>query len=267
MLRVLIGGGVLLMLVGFGAAGWQYWQGSPAAGGAALPGGAAAAPGAWLGTATGGIVPAADARAFLVQDRFVPTRTVTLTREAPLTQLLRAGETLPEPVFLPVFADIRAPELARALCPVLTDRIAAACAVNAARLVEGSVRPAEGTARFRIELVYRLRPDPVPLPELGAHVFASRTVTPGAEAGAGAEAGQPPAATVEAALAAVVEAAQSACLAQGGGDGGDGACRILRLSLDWAPGAPFAGSAEIGWLSPLPDGVFAAPAVIPAPEG
>ena len=30
MLRLLIGTGLLLMAVGFGAAGWQYWQGLPA---------------------------------------------------------------------------------------------------------------------------------------------------------------------------------------------------------------------------------------------
>ena len=29
MLRVLIGTGALLMAVGFGAAGWQYWQSLP----------------------------------------------------------------------------------------------------------------------------------------------------------------------------------------------------------------------------------------------
>ena len=29
MLRLLIGTGVLLMAVGFGAAGWQYWQSLP----------------------------------------------------------------------------------------------------------------------------------------------------------------------------------------------------------------------------------------------
>ena len=31
MLRVLIGTGLLLMAVGFGAAGWQYWQTLPTA--------------------------------------------------------------------------------------------------------------------------------------------------------------------------------------------------------------------------------------------
>ncbi|OYX24059.1 MAG: hypothetical protein B7Z10_09950 [Rhodobacterales bacterium 32-66-7] len=131
MLRLLITTGVLLMVVGFGTAGWQYWQNSVAT----APGTSPVADGTdvWLGTPTGGIVPAEVTAGFLLQDRFVPGRIATILRTAALTDLLRDGESLPDPVFLEVMADIRAPLLAEGLCPVLTGSIAADCATFPAR--------------------------------------------------------------------------------------------------------------------------------------
>lgn len=255
MLRVLIGTGLLLMVVGFGAAGWQYWQST--AGPDQRNPGSDAATDVWLGTPTGGIVPAEVTAAFLTQDRFVPERIATITREAPLAALLRDGEALPAPVFLEVMADIRAPILAEGLCPVLTGLIAKDCAVHAARVVPGSVDPAQGTARFRFELAYRLKPDGAELPDLSGLIFDTQDV----EVGIAPE--DTPSTTVEAALAAVIDTGQSACVSDSAGL----PCRIIDLTLDWAPGVPFSGVARIGWLAPLPDGVYPAPDIGPAPEG
>ncbi len=257
MLRLLITTGVLLMVVGFGTAGWQYWQNTAAS----APGTSPVADGTdvWLGTPTGGIVPAEVTAGFLLQDRFVPGRIATILRTAALTDLLRDGESLPDPVFLEVMADIRAPLLAEGLCPVLTGSIAADCAVQSARVVPGSVDPARGTAQFRVELAYRLKPDGADLPDLSGQIFDSLNVEVAiAPDPAVAEAG-----TVEVALAAVVDTGQFACLSDSAGL----LCRITGLTLEWAPGVPYSGTARIGWLSPLPEGVYPAPEIGPAPEG
>lgn len=255
MLRLLVGTGLLLMVVGFGAAGWQYWQTVSAADQGSSP--VAVGSEVWLGTPTGGIVPAEVVAGFLAQDRFVPARTATIFRVASLTELLQKGEALPDPVFLEVMADIRAPLLAEGLCPVLTGLIAADCAVHAARVVPGSVDVARGTAQFRIELVYKLKPDGAELPDLSGHIFDSLDV----EVAIAPDMAQ--ADTIEAALGAVVDSGQFACLSDSAGL----PCRITGLTLDWAPGVPFSGVASIGWLSPLPGGVYPAPEIGPAPEG
>ncbi len=261
MLRFLIGTGVLLMAVGFGAAGWQYWQSMPAAPDpqeVAVPQGpVAVARPEWLISATGGLVPPDDVRAYLTQDRFVPGRMATIIRTAPLTALLTEGETLPELPYLQVFADIRATRLAEGLCPVLLSQIAQDCALHAARVVDGSVDAVRGTARFRIELAYRLKPDAADLPDLAAHVFVPQPVVWQAPAGT------PALGTAETALAAVIDAALAGCADAAAGQ----SCRILGLSLNWAPGTPVTAQARIGWLSPLPDGMFPAPSLDPAPEG
>lgn len=259
MLRLLIGAGVLLMAVGFGAAGWQYYQSLPAS--AAEVPAAAADPAVpvpsqdWLISPSGGLVPRAEALAYLRQDRFQPERTVTVLRTARLTDLLAQGEKLPDLPYLQVLADIRAPKLAETLCKVLTDSIAADCAVQSARAEENSVDPVQGTASFRLQLVFRLKPEAEPLPDLGAHVLTQDrfeiALEPGAEGTA----------TVEAALAAALSQAQAAC------PEGALSCRIQTLGVDWNPGgAPYL-SGRIAWLQPLPDGVFPAPPLEPAPEG
>lgn len=279
MLRVLIITGATLMLVGFGAAGWQYWRSlpddpipaeaeagleaevgvgpdltSPVAG---LAGRAPTVlPQSWPISPTGGAVAVADVRAFLVQDRSVPDRSAVITLTAAIGDLVSEGEALPDPVYLEVFADIRAPLLAEGLCPVLTKGIARLCVVNSARVVKGTIDAARGTARFRIELSYGLGPDAGALPDLAAHVLDQKAADLPPEAAAGH-------ATAEAALASLTETATAACPAEKDGQ----ACRVLRLSLDWAPGQPAAGQAQIGWLRPLPDSMRVAPPLEPAPEG
>jgi len=92
MLRVLIGTGVLLMAVGFGAAGWQYWQTMPKTAAASeattdvvTTAPVAASPTArqgWLISPTGGLVPQGDVRPFLAPE---PVRALLpQEEEAPL---------------------------------------------------------------------------------------------------------------------------------------------------------------------------------------
>jgi hypothetical protein len=279
MLRFLITTGVTLMLVGFGAAGWQYWRSLPddpisaeaepvseaevgigqdvANPVAGLAGRAPEVlPQSWPISPTGGAVAVADVRAFLVQDRSVPDRSAVITLTAAIGDLVVEGEALPDPVYFEVFADIRAPLLAEGLCPVLTRGIARLCVVHSARVLPGSVDAARSTARFRIELSYGLGPDAGALPDLAAHVLDQKAVDLPPEAAAGH-------ATAEAALASLTEAMIAACPAEKDGQ----ACRVLRLSMDWAPGQPAAGQAQIGWLRPLPDSLRVAPPLEPAPEG
>jgi hypothetical protein len=267
MLRLLIGTGLVLMAVGFGAAGWQYWQSLPAVQAAAVqaapndPGvGTAAATvprQIWLMSPTGGLIAQDDVRAYLAQERFAPTRTVQVTQQARLADLLATGESLPEADYLQVLADIRAPRVAEGLCEVLLQSVAADCAVNAARVVEGSVDPVAGTALFKLDLAYRLPEAGAEVPDLAEHVFRSAPVDLALEAGAaGTE-------SADAALGAVLVAVTEACAAETVGD----LCRMQRLSLDWAPGQPVRARAEIGWLDPLPKGMFVAPPLTTAPGG
>lgn len=267
MLRLLIGTGVLLMAVGFGAAGWMYWQSLPPSQAAV----AEAAPGesgtatpeppaprqAWLMSPAGDLIPQDDVRAFLAQERFAPTRTVQVVRQARLADLLASGESLPEADYLQVLADIRAPRVAEGLCEVLLQSVAADCAVNAARVVEGSVDLVAGTAMFKLDLAYRLPEADAELPDLAAHVYRSAPVEVALDAGAVGTA------SVEVALAAALSAVTEACAAETVGD----LCRMQRLSLDWVPGQPIRARAEIAWLDPLPRGLFVAPPLTTAPGG
>jgi hypothetical protein len=263
MLRLLIGTGLLLMALGFGAAGWQYWKTLPQAEAATAPDDTSDKPTearpealpvrqSWLIAPTGGLVAQSDVRAYLAQDRFVPERTVEITLQAPLVALISEGEKLPEPTFLQVLADIRAPKIAEGLCNRLRQTIAADCAVNAARALEDSVNAAAGTARFRVELVYRMKEDGADLPDLAAHVFRMDRV----------RADLPAVPSAEAALDAAIATTASACAADGAGQ----ICRPLRIALDWMPGQPVTGVAVIGWLEPLPKGMFAAPPLDEAPK-
>lgn len=263
MLRILIGSGLLLMTVGFGAAGWQYWKTMPRAEPvtevavkAAVPVSRTVRQG-WLISPTGGLIPQDDVRAYLAQDRYVPGRTLVVTRQASLASLLAEGEKLPDPAFLQVLADIRAPRVAEGLCGVLTASIAQDCAVNAARVVEDSVDPASGTAMFRLELVYRLKDPGTDLPDLAAHVLRSDFVRLDLEDGA--EGTASPDAALQAALAAIA----TACEAETVGE----VCRPMKLSLDWTPGRPVSARAEIAWLDPLPKGMFVAPPLDTASGG
>lgn len=252
MLRLLIISGLFLMAAGFGAAGWQYWQGVAAdnpevARRDASPG----TPGqSWLISASGTPVPRAEADAFLAQERLVPTRRVTLTRTARLADLLAPGEKLPDEPYLQVLADIRAPLVADPLCQVLTERIAQACAVNSARVIEGSVDPVQGMAGFRIELVYRLLPDAAELPDLATHVVAERVLE--------LEVAADRAGTPDAALGAALDAALGACAEAGT------ACRLMEIDLDLMPEAgPPSGRARIAWLARMPAGMLVVPPLAP----
>ncbi len=261
MLRLLIGTGVLLMTVGFGAAGWQYWQSLPKSAPAEPVAAAVAVPApgvqSWLISPAGGLIPQAEVQAYLAQDRFVPTRTVRIERQANLVDLLAAGEKLPEPAFLQVLADIRAPKVADGLCPILKEALAEDCAVQSARVVEGSVDPVQGTALFQIELVYRLRTEGVEMPDLAAHVLRSDDLALDLEAGAEGTA------SPEAALRATLAAVSEACAAETVGE----ICRPMLIGFDWTPGQPVSARAGIAWLDPLPKGMFVAPPLDTAPGG
>lgn len=253
LLRVLIGLGVALMLLGFGAAGVQYWQNRPAQDAEAWDGPAtevAEVPvQTWLISPAGGLVPQRDVRAYLVQDRFVEGRTAVVTLSALLSELLMEGEKLPEAAYLQVLADIRAPRVADKVCDVLLKSIAADCAVNKARVVDGSVDPVAGEARFGVELVYRLKPSDEALPDLGAHVLMTDSVSLDFEGGADG------ARIPEELLASAVTAALSACDAVKGAK----ACRVMGLDTTWFDNGSGAARARIGWLAPLPKGLIAAP--------
>lgn len=257
MLRLLIGTGLLLMAVGFGAAGWQYWQGLPASeapNAEQTAGNSDAA--AWLVSPTGVIVPDDDRRAYLVQDRLVPERMARLTVTARLEDLLIQGEKLPAAPYLEVLADIRAPRLGQALCPILTSGMAISCTVHTARVIPGSVNSVRGEARFTVELAYRQDLAGVELPDLAAHVLHSEEVLPDATV-------LPVPATVEAALTELVDVTAAACSAETRA----ATCRVLGLTLDWAPGASRQAAARIAWLEPLPDGMKSLSPIEPLPEG
>lgn len=253
MLRVLIGSGVLLMAVGFGAAGWQYWRSLPASAPVAADEGQAAtrpeAPEPRLISPTGEVIPPDQVRAYLVQDRFAPRRTVEMTLQANLADLLADGERLPEVAYLQVLADIRAPRLAEGLCGVMQPAFAADCAVNAARVVEGSVDPAAGTAVFRIELVYRLTEAADEMPDLAQHVLRTGLTL------VSLDAGTPGTESAEAALQAALATATEACAAEGVGE----LCRPMQIAVEWRPGQPVVASIDVAWLSPLPEGLVAVP--------
>lgn len=256
MLRVLITAGLGLMLVGFGAAGWQYWQGMsktapsdapPQLSLADLSAGAQD----WLISPLGGPVPAADVRAYLWQAHAVPERSVDITMTAPLDALMAEGEALPDPAYFEVMADIRAPLLAENLCPVLTETIAAKCAVNSARVVPGSVDALAGTAEFRIVLYYAVDAKASELPDLALHTLSSWQI----ESRAGG--------TAEQALRALAGAVKDACAAPEAGL----ACRALRLTLDHDPGGLSIGRASLAALQPLSEALRVVPEITPAPGG
>jgi hypothetical protein len=255
MLRLLIGMGMLLMAIGFGAAGWQYWQTQSGAASAVAVADPAADPArqVWLISSSGVPVPQDLAQAYLVQDMFTPRRVVEVTRQALLADLLVAGEALPEEPYLQVLADIRAPLVAKGLCNVMLRLIASDCAVNTARVVEGSVEPAAGTAMFRLELVFRLKDAGTEVPDLATHVFRSETVALDLEAGAEGTA------SPDAALGVLVAAATAACE----GDSAGELCRPTRFSLTWVAGQPVVAEAGIGWLDQMPEGMLVAPPLEP----
>jgi hypothetical protein len=258
MLRLLIGTGVLLMAVGFGAAGWQYWRGLPADPATADGGRAALSDDrpVWLISPGGATVPEADSRAYLVQDRLVPDRMARLTVTARLDELLLPGEKLPTEPYLEVLADIRAPRLGEAFCAVLTAELAQSCAVHSARVVAGSVNRSRGEARFAIELAYRQDVAGAELPDLAMHVLRTEATMPD-------PASLPAPASAGAALAGLVTASLAACAPEDR----TATCRVLGLTLDWTPLATREAAARIAWLAPLPEGMSPLSPIAPLPEG
>jgi hypothetical protein len=255
MLRLLIVTGLALMAVGFGAAGWQYWQGVPASGYSPRAAGAADTQ-VWLISPTGAIIPATESRAYLLQDRLVPERMARIELTARMDDLLLEGEVLPEAPYLEVLADIRAPRLGQTLCPILTAELAQSCTVHSARVIPGSVNALRGEARFALELAYRQDLGGADLPDLAAHVLRNAELRPDPEV-------LPPPGSIEAALAELVASARTACAEEDR----IATCRVVELSLNWAPGAARQAAARIAWLSPLPDGMSNLPPVAPATGG
>lgn len=260
-----IGGGVLGMLAlafVLVAAGWRFWPngavnqpGVPSAGRA----GAALADEAeiWLISPTGAPVAASDVQDYLMQDRSTPNRALAVTMVALVEDLLVDGEALPDPVYLEALADIRAPLLAKRLCPILLGRLVNRCTLAAAMVERGSIDPALGTGVFRLKIDYSQTLGSDDLPDLARYFLDVRPVDL-----------QPLAdgtsiTSVETALQALLGVAEAACLAEDAGQN----CRILRLSLDFAFGGQVSGQAVIGSLYPLPDSLRPAPELIPAPEG
>lgn len=259
MLRVLLYAGLSLMLVGFGAAGWQYWEDMSRPVGAA----GETLPGAdnghdqqgWLISPLGRSADPADVRAYLTQDRAVAERTLRVTMTADLADLLQDGEALPDPAYLEVMADIRAVRLAEGLCPELLSTIADRCAVASARVVPGSVDVLQGSARFAVELAYAVKPDPAGLPDLALHVFETRVVAlPDGNVASGQ--------SVSSALRMLLDQAGLACADPEGGL----SCRVLRLTLDHDPTGRVAGSAVLGSLRPLPETMRIVPEITPLPK-
>lgn len=260
MLRALIIAGLSLMLIGFGAAGWQYWRGMAARDPVAAVDPEAAddmagAPQDWLISPTGGSAPRADVRAYLVQGRAVPERSLQVTMTASLADLLVEGETLPDPVYLEVMADIRAPVLAEGLCPVLSTAFAEKCAVASARVVPGTVDALRGTARFRVELYFDVKSDPAELPDLAQQVFETWDIALAPIAGNPGSARE--------ALKALTDQAAAACAAAETGQ----SCRVLRMTLDFDPTGASSGQVSLGAIRPLPETLRIVPELIPAPAG
>ena len=259
MRQILIIGVLLMALSGLGMATWRLWADPGTVSiGASDPGwmleGSSQG---WLISATGGPVPVAEARAYLDHEDLIPERALAVSLVAPLSDLLVEGETMPDPAYFEVMADVRAPVLAERLCPMLAASLGARCAISAAEVVKGSVNVVSSTAAFRLEISYSQKLNPDELPDLARFFFATRTVE---------LAGGEPVATgdrVEPALTALLDAAHAACAAEDAGQ----ACRVLRLSLNFAPGRPAAGQAVIGGLFPLPRSMRPAPELIPAPGG
>jgi hypothetical protein len=267
LLRIVLFLGVALFLAAGGAAGWQYWQSRPQAV-AEGPEAVSAAPKllsappasagdtggkaeqSWLISAGGGLVPRDQARNFLAQHRFDENRWVQFRFRAPLADLLAEGEALPDPVYHLAFAEIRSKAVAARLCEPLLQAWAQGCAVHATELVDESYDPATVTAEFEVQIVFSLKPDPAPLPDLATRSFFIDGIAFDQDVATGFTA------TPEAFLAYAASLGDRACTVwKATGE----PCRVMRMSLQWDSPAEASGRVEIGALGPLPKGVYAAP--------
>lgn len=268
LLRIVLFAGLALILAGFGAAGWQYWQslpqaaaevaGAPAASPApkavsAAPTGAATGPEQkWLISAGGGLVPRDDARNFLAQHKFDEKRGLRFQFRAPLSALLNEGEALPGEVYHQAFAEVRAMAVATRVCEPLLQVWAQGCAVASAELVEDSYDPVTVSASFLVNVVFSLKTDAVPLPDLATRSFRTDYMRfDQDDTFAAAATGSP-----EEFLAFAVDAGVRACtIWTANGD----PCRVMQMSLAWESPEEASGHVEIGALGPLPKGVIPAP--------
>lgn len=260
--RIVLFLGLSLILLSVGAMGWQYWQGLPvtAAQVAAAKAPKAAAPQAdpvaqkpaapqqnWLISPGGSLVDRDTVQAYLRQDRFVESRTLDVRFRAQVAALLGKGETLPEPAYREVFADIRASALSKGLCAELTKRWASDCAPDRVRAVEGSYDEVTETAEFSASLAYTELPRGA-LPDLTTHVlYTEYGAMPLDKAGAE---------TPEALLALAADAAAKDCADKAPEPA---LCRIHRLAISWDGPQRADVRWQIAWLAPLPKGMFPAP--------
>lgn len=263
LLRVVLFLGVLLVLAAGGAFGWQYWQSLPQQSAAAAPE-AAPAPGPalevtvappasglvlpeqdWLISPGGGLVPRDQARVYLRQDKFVKERRALVDFRAPLADLLAEGEALPDEIYQPAFAAIRAPAFARDLCQPLVASFAEGCTLLSAELVDNSYDPVTQSAAFRLHLLFTVETGAVPLPDLGAHVLRDGTVRPPDEAVLAAG-------STRDRLALAGAAAQSHCAAIP-------SCRVSGLYVGKGHNGEPTVRVDYNYLDPLPKGMVAAP--------
>ncbi|VDC30050.1 hypothetical protein [Pseudogemmobacter humi] len=270
LVRIILILGVALMLFAGGAAGWQYWQQNFAAPELAAATGtavqetppetlpdAAGAPTAetpaqtWLISLTGELVDTETVTAFLLQDRFVEDRVFRISMRVPMTAFLAEGETLPDPVYRPVFADIRAPRLVAGMCGMLLDAWAGSCRMGEAGVRGESYDPETETVELELRLYYTQKPGEVPLPDLKSHVMQQDWLNVAARLGKqeleGADAMELAAATIRAAagICAEVEARGQAC-------------RILKMSMQWDSPEDFTGQVTWAWMEPMPKGMYPA---------
>ncbi|MGB4826748.1 MAG: hypothetical protein WBP18_05645, partial [Paracoccaceae bacterium] len=257
LLRIVLFLGLGLVLAGFGAAGWQYWQSLPAASdvvvveepaaeeGAAPPEQAEATPDEvviepgqnWLISETGGLVPRRDVRVFLQQSKFVKDRRLTFRLRAPLSALLSPGEALPDKIYQEAFAEVRASAVAKDLCVPLLNGLAEQCALASAQMDDDSYDPATETAVFRLVLVYTLKPGADPLPDLGTRSLRIDTMD------------------VDLTRSKSPQALLEKAVAQAGYACVEGFhCRLMNMDLSWDSPDRASGRMTFGGLIPLPEG-------------
>jgi hypothetical protein len=271
LLRIVLFLGLGLVLAGFGAAGWQYWQSLPAAtdvvvvedapdeaAASAPPEVVAVAPSAdvaepgqvWLISKGGGLVPRRDARAFLQQGKYVEDRALRMALRLPLTALLSDGEGLPGTPYLEAFAEVRASVAGARVCAPLLAAWAAGCAVQDASLREGGFDPATMTAIFDVTTVFTLKPEAEPLPDLSTRVFIDDPIRIEADQVGAASA------TPEDFLTYVVKAVGGLCQNE---QAAGHPCRVLDMTVGWTAPGEASATVRVGRLGPLPKGLYPAP--------
>jgi|GEM_PF-955084 len=270
LIRVVLFLGVGLVLAAFGAAGWQYWQNMPVSVAADVevieaPEEAAETPKvvkdapaedvadlgqAWLVSETGGLVARREARVFLQQSKFVEDRDVTMTVRVPLEQLLSEGEALPGAPYVEAFAEVRAGVMGNFICAPMVAAWAQGCAVSAAELVDDSYDAKTQSAAFRVRVVFTMKAEPTPLPDLSTRAFTVQTIRFDTNYLSIDDS------TPQSFLAQAVALAGGTCATE---QSAGTPCRIMSMSVSWSAPDKADASFDFGTLGPLPAGVFPAP--------